>query len=73
MKIFGFGTHQAIEAVHQITRNAGARVPDGYAEVEDMVQQRAAISLAVCFGAGVMHGGHRDLAFTMALNAKRRE
>lgn len=50
------GVHQATEAVQETTRNAAASVRDGFAEVEDMVRQRPAESLAVCFGAGVITG-----------------
>lgn len=50
------GAHRAAEAVQETSDKAAAVVRDGYAEVEDMVRQRPAESLAVCFGAGVITG-----------------
>ena len=48
--------HQASEAVQERSQQAAASVREGYAEVEDMVRQRPAESLAVCFGAGCITG-----------------
>jgi len=47
---------QAAETVQETSKQAAASVREGYAEVEDMVRQRPAESLAVCFGAGVITG-----------------
>lgn len=47
---------QATDAVQETSHQAAASVREGYAEVEDMVRQRPAESLAVCFGAGVITG-----------------
>jgi uncharacterized protein YjbJ (UPF0337 family) len=48
--------HQAAETVQQTSKQAAASVREGYSEVEDMVRQRPAESLAVCFGVGVITG-----------------
>ena len=48
--------HQAAETVEQTSKQAAASAREGYAEVEDMVRQRPAESLAVCFGVGVITG-----------------
>ena len=47
---------QAADSVQETSHNAAASVREGYAEVEDMVRQRPAESLAVCFGVGVVTG-----------------
>ena len=47
---------QAAESVQETSEKAAASVRKGYAEVEDLVRQRPAESLAVCFGAGVITG-----------------
>lgn len=47
---------QATDAVQETSKQAAASVRGGYAEVEDMVRQRPAESLAVCFGTGVITG-----------------
>lgn len=47
---------QAAETVQETSMQAAESVRDGYAEVEDMVRQRPAESLAVCFGVGVVTG-----------------
>jgi len=47
---------QATESVHQTSKQAADAVREGYADVEKMVQQRPAESLAVCFGVGVITG-----------------
>lgn len=48
--------HQAAEAVQKTSQRAAASVREGYGEAEDMVRQRPAESLAVCFVAGVITG-----------------
>lgn len=48
--------HQAAETVQQTSKQAAASAREGYAEVEHMVRQRPAESLAVCFGVGVVTG-----------------
>ena len=50
------GAEQAADAVQETSEKAAASVHQGYSEVEDMVRQRPAESLAVCFGAGVITG-----------------
>ncbi len=50
------GAQQAVEMVQETSKQAAASVRKGYTEVEDMVRQRPAESLAVCFGAGVITG-----------------
>ena len=47
---------QAADSVQETSHKAAASVREGYAEVEDMVRQRPAESLAVCFGVGVITG-----------------
>lgn len=47
---------QAAETVQEKTKQAAASVREGYADVEGMVRQRPAESLAVCFGVGVITG-----------------
>ena len=47
---------QAANSVQETSHRAAASVRQGYAEVEDVVRQRPAQSLAVCFGAGVISG-----------------
>jgi len=47
---------QAAETAQQTTKQAAESVRKGYAEVENMVRQRPAESLAVCFGVGVVTG-----------------
>jgi ElaB/YqjD/DUF883 family membrane-anchored ribosome-binding protein len=48
--------HQAADAVQETSQQAAASVSEGYAEVEDLVRQRPAESLAVCFVAGMITG-----------------
>ena len=50
------GAQQAADSVQETSQQAAASMREGYAEVEDMVRQRPAESLAVCFGAGVITG-----------------
>jgi uncharacterized protein YjbJ (UPF0337 family) len=47
---------QAAESVQETSDKAATSVREGYAEVENMVRQRPAESLAVCFGVGVITG-----------------
>jgi uncharacterized protein YjbJ (UPF0337 family) len=47
---------QAAETVQETSKQAAGSVREGYAEVKDMVQQRPAESLAVCFAAGLITG-----------------
>jgi uncharacterized protein YjbJ (UPF0337 family) len=47
---------QAVNTVQETSQQAAASARDGYAKVEDMVWQRPAESLAVCFGVGVITG-----------------
>ena len=47
---------QAAEAVQESSKQAAESVRGGYHEVEDLVRQRPAESLAVCFGVGVVTG-----------------
>ena len=47
---------QAADTVQEKSKQAAASMREGYAEVEDMVRQRPAESLAVCFGVGVITG-----------------
>ena len=47
---------QAADSVQETSKQAAASVREGYAEVEDMVRQRPAESLAGCFGVGVITG-----------------
>ena len=48
--------NQAGETVRAGAQQAAASVRGGYAELEEIVRQRPAESLAVCFGAGVITG-----------------
>jgi uncharacterized protein YjbJ (UPF0337 family) len=48
--------HQASEAVQDRSHQAAEAMREGYADVEDMVRQRPAESLAVCFGTGIITG-----------------
>lgn len=50
------GTKQAVDSVQRASQQAAASVKEGYADVEAMVRQRPAESLAICFGAGVITG-----------------
>jgi uncharacterized protein YjbJ (UPF0337 family) len=54
---------QAAETVQQTSKQAADSVMGGYHEVEDMVRQRPAESLAVCFGVGVITGVVISLLF----------
>ena len=47
---------QASETVQERSKQAAEAVREGYADVEKLVQQRPAESLAVCFGVGVITG-----------------
>ena len=47
---------QAAESVQETSKHAAESVREGYHEVEDLVRQRPAESLAVCFGVGVVTG-----------------
>lgn len=47
---------QATESVQATSHKAAAAVREGYADVESMVRQRPAESLAVFFGVGVITG-----------------
>lgn len=46
----------AIESVQTTSQQAANSVREGYADVEELVRQRPAESLAVCFGVGVVTG-----------------
>lgn len=48
--------HQAAETIQETSKQATESVREGYADVEDMVRQRPAESLMVCFGVGVITG-----------------
>ncbi len=48
--------HQAADTIQETSKHATESVREGYAEVEDMVRQRPAESLMVCFGVGVITG-----------------
>lgn len=48
--------HQAADTVHQTSQQAAAATRNGYAAVEEALQERPAESLAVCFGAGLVTG-----------------
>lgn len=50
------GAQQAADAVQDTSQQAVAAMRNGYAEVEAMVRQRPAKSIAVGFGAGVLTG-----------------
>ncbi len=47
---------QAVDTVQETSKQAAASAREGYAEVEGLVRQRPAESLAVCFGVGVITG-----------------
>lgn len=47
---------QAAETVQATSQHAAESVREGYAGVENLVRQRPAESLAVCFGVGVITG-----------------
>ena len=47
---------QAAETVQETSQQAAKSAREGYAEVENMVRQRPAESLAVCLGVGVITG-----------------
>jgi uncharacterized protein YjbJ (UPF0337 family) len=47
---------QASESVQHTSKQAADAVREGYADVEKLVQQRPAESLAVCFGIGMITG-----------------
>jgi len=47
---------QATDVAQETSHQAVASMSEGYAEVEDMVRQHPAESLAVCFGAGIITG-----------------
>jgi len=55
--------HQAAETVQETSKQAAESVREGYHEVEDMVRDRPAESLAVCFGVGVITGVVISLLF----------
>lgn len=57
------GAQQAAEMIQESSKQAAATVRKGYTEVEEMVRQRPAKSLAVCFGAGVIAGVVATLLF----------
>jgi ElaB/YqjD/DUF883 family membrane-anchored ribosome-binding protein len=46
----------AVETVQESSKQAADSVREGYADVEELVRQRPAESLAVCFGVGVVTG-----------------
>ena len=48
--------HHAVESVQATSKQAADSVRKGYADVEELVRQRLAESLAVCFGVGVVTG-----------------
>jgi uncharacterized protein YjbJ (UPF0337 family) len=50
------GAQQAVDSVQKASEQAAASAREGYAEVEGMVRQRPAESLAICFAAGVIVG-----------------
>lgn len=52
----GAYAQQAAHSVQETSHRAAASMRQGYANVEDMVRERPAESLAVCFGAGVITG-----------------
>ena len=47
---------QAVETVQETSKQASESVRGAYADLEEMVRQRPAESLAVCFGVGVITG-----------------
>jgi uncharacterized protein YjbJ (UPF0337 family) len=50
------GAQQAVDSVQRTSQQAAASMREGYADVEAMVRERPAESLAICFGAGVITG-----------------
>jgi uncharacterized protein YjbJ (UPF0337 family) len=48
--------HHVADAVQERSQQAAAVVREGYADAEDLVRERPAESLAVCFAAGVITG-----------------
>jgi len=54
---------QAVDTVQETSKQAAASAREGYAEVEGLVRQRPAESLAVCFGVGVITGVVLGLLF----------
>lgn len=50
------GAQQAVDSVQKTSQRAAASVREGYADVESLVRERPAESLAICFGAGVITG-----------------
>ncbi len=48
--------HKASEVVQEKSQQAADSMRESYADVEDMVRQRPAQSLGVCFGAGIITG-----------------
>lgn len=60
------GAQQAADSVQETSHRAAASARQGYADVEDMVRQRPAESLAICLGVGVITG----VAVTLLLRWK---
>jgi uncharacterized protein YjbJ (UPF0337 family) len=50
------GAQQASDSVHEVSHKAAESARKGYVEVEEIVRERPAESLAICFGAGVITG-----------------
>jgi len=50
------GAQHAAGSVQKASQNAAAAVREGYADVEELVRERPAESLAVVFGAGIITG-----------------
>jgi uncharacterized protein YjbJ (UPF0337 family) len=50
------GAQPAADSIQKTSQKAVAAVRDGYADVEAMVRERPAKSLAVCFAAGAITG-----------------
>ena len=48
--------HQTSDSIQETSHRVAASARKGYADVEEIVRQRPAESLAVCFGAGVITG-----------------
>jgi len=57
--------HQAAETVQETSKQAAASMRESCADVENMVRQRPAESLAVCFGVGVITGAVVGLLFRL--------
>lgn len=53
--VYGYAQH-AVEAVQDTSYQAAESIREGYDDIEDMVRQRPAESLAVCFGVGIITG-----------------